>query len=61
MDMKAFHKEALQLGKDLTIAKIKVYKKHGFSVEEISRVMGTPESVIRIYLEKNQENIEESN
>ena len=40
-------KELTLLGKDILNAKILIMHKHGFSCEEISTVLGIPESVVR--------------
>lgn len=40
-------KELILLGKDLKIAKVLVLLKHGFSVEEISAIVGIPEASVR--------------
>lgn len=41
------NEEIMQLGHDLKVAKIKVLTKHGFTAEEIKKVMDIPESVIK--------------
>lgn len=38
--------EITKLGQDLKVAKIKVFIKYGFTVEEIVRITDIPESVI---------------
>lgn len=45
-------KEIRQLGHDMNVAKVEVLTKHGFTPEEIKKVLDIPESVIRRMLSK---------
>jgi hypothetical protein len=51
-------KEITELGKDLKMAKIFVLHEHGFSNEEISALTETPESVVRRFVNRYEENDE---
>lgn len=44
--------EIRQLGHDIKVAKAKVLTKHGFTDEEIARVLDIPESMIQHMLEE---------
>lgn len=39
--------EYTKLNRDMTVAKVKVFEKWGFTTEEIAKIMSLPESVIR--------------
>ena len=45
-------KERTELGKDVRMAVMAVLHKHGFSAVEISAIMDAPESVVRNYINR---------
>lgn len=44
--------EIQQLGHDIKVAKAKVFAKHGFTTEEIAKVLDIPETMVLHMLEE---------